>query len=314
MVSSIYYTSTRLVEQVRVRASLPKVDSLYSDDDILTLATDELYDSILPLVRNIKEEYLIYSHPVALVANQQSYEIPERAVGNGLRDLYFQDSSGNPQEMTRIGIDDKYDVSFKAASSQSIFYYLENDSVVLTQNVGDSPTGTLIMKFMIRVSALVKSERVAQITNINRTTGVITFSSLPSIFSTSVNYDFTKTRSPHSILGIDVTPLAINFVGKTITFNLSDIPASLKNGDRVSLENETDIPQIPTEMHRLLLAKTVERVLEGLKDTEGLQNAQVKTSQVQTGMTDLMNDRVETAPLKIKNRSSFLRKRVGRRS
>lgn len=312
MVASVYYTSARLIDAVRVRASLPKSDSLYSDDEILQLATDELYDSVLPLIRNTKEEYLIYSHTIPVITNEQNYYLPERSTANGLRDLYFVDSSGNLFPMTRIGIDDKYDFQNSAATSQPYSYYLENDMVVIPAHVSANG-GNLIMKFMIRVSALVSSDRIARITGIDRDTGIISFTLVPKIFGNDLRFDFTKTRSPHSILGIDVAVSAINFVANTMTFDPADIPAKLTIGDRVSLENETDLPQIPTEMHRYLIAKTVERVLEGIRDTEGLQNASIKSEQVAKSMNDLMSDRVQSAPLKVKNRSSFLRRMSNRR-
>lgn len=311
---AVYYTSNTLIDAVRRRASLPKADSLYSDEDILAFATDEIYDDVIPLIRNSQEEYLIYTKKVLVQNGVQAYEIPERSVASELRDLYFEDSNGNIYEMTRILPDDKFDRRYLSRSvSQPYNFYMENNTIVLNEKINSPATGYLVMKFILRPSALVVTDRVAKITDIDRTTGVITVSKIPSVFDMSLKYDFTKTRSPHNMLGMDVSPIGFNLISNQITFNVSDIPDKLAVGDRICIENESDIPQIPTEMHRLVIAKTVERVLEGIRDTDGLANAIRKTQQVEKGMDDLMENRVTSAPLKIKNKTSFLRRRFRRR-
>jgi hypothetical protein len=311
---AVYYTSNTLIDAVRRRASLPKADSLYSDEDILAFATDEIYDDVLPLIRNSQEEYLIYTKKVLVQNGVQAYEIPERSVASELRDLYFEDSNGNIYEMTRILPDDKFDRRYLSRSvSQPYNFYMENNTVVLNEKINSPATGYLVMKFILRPSALVITDRVAKITDIDRTTGIITVSKIPSVFNMSLKYDFTKTRSPHNMLAMDVSAVGLNLISNQITFNVEDIPQNLAVGDRICIENESDIPQIPTEMHRLVIAKTVERVLEGIRDSEGLANAIRKTQQVERGMDDLMENRVTSAPLKIKNKTSFLRRRFRRR-
>lgn len=311
---AVYYTSNTLIDAVRRRASLPKADSLYSDEDILAFATDEIYDDVLPLIRNSQEEYLIYTKKVLVQNGVQAYEIPERSVASELRDLYFEDSNGNIYEMTRILPDDKFDRRYLSRSvSQPYNFYMENNTIVLNEKINSPATGYLVMKFILRPSALVITDRVAKITDIDRTTGIITVNKIPSVFNMSLKYDFTKTRSPHNMLAMDVSAVGLNLISNQITFNAADIPQNLAVGDRICIENESDIPQIPTEMHRLVIAKTVERVLEGIRDSEGLANAIRKTQQVERGMDDLMENRVTSAPLKIKNKTSFLRRRFRRR-
>ena len=50
-----HLTSTTLVESVRRRCSLPKSDSLFSDEDILEFANDEMQDELLPMIKGTYE-------------------------------------------------------------------------------------------------------------------------------------------------------------------------------------------------------------------------------------------------------------------
>lgn len=308
---SVWYTSDKLIEAVRRRASLPKADSLYSDEDILAFATDEMYDEVVSIIRNTQEEYLVFTVKIPVIQNQKVYDIPDRSIASELRDIYFEDNAKNMFEMTRILPDDKYNQQYYASTGRPYYFYMENNTVVMTASPQFPGTGNLVMKFMIRPSALVVSSRVAKITNIDRNTGIISVDALPSVFTSSSLFDFTKTRPGHQIQAISLSA-ALNFASNQMTFSPSDIPEGLAVGDRITLENESDIPQIPTELHRLVIAKTVERVLEGIRDTEGLANAMRKTQKVETAMTDLMDNRVTSAPLKIKNKTSLLKRALVR--
>lgn len=376
-----YLDSDKLIAAVRRRCSLPEAKGLLSDDDILEFANDEMMESILPAIKSSQEEYFVWNQSQSIESGISRYKIPERAIGNALRDISFEDVSGNEYEMTRIHRDDRYSTQFPSTYSQPYRYYVENSDIVIVPDVGvTNATGQLNMAYLLRPNQLVKSERVAKIQQIandfvqiasitigssttivtdgehflesdetvtlsavtgtgasllntshsitvidsvtftidvdttsqgpfsgglvyNNTTK-LTCNQLPTNISDYV--DILKTRSPHNTLAIDVPVLKIVYTSKTITVKTSYIPTDLEAGDTIASTYETDIPGIPTELHRLLVTKTVERVMETIGDQNGLNAALRKSIQSEQNSGKLIENRVTSAPLKVKNTNGFL--------
>lgn len=380
----VYLTSKTLIDSVRRRCSLPKSDSMFSDEDLLAFANDEIMDSIVPLIKSNQEEYLVWNTTVPLTSTNH-YPIPERAVGNALRDLCFVDTNQNQYEMTRITRDDRYESQYISSYSQPYRYYMENADIVLSGAGLVDPTGFLRFSYLIRPNQLVLSENVVKITTIsegfvpitNITTGTTTtivtpnphnvsvgetvllnsvvgdssindthtvtevinnnsfkinfdssalgaftngivynntktiaLDKTPSMFSIDEKVDFIKSRSPHNILMIDQDILQINIVQNTLTFK--NIPSQLQKGDTIANSQQTDIPNIPTEMHRVLVNKVCERVMESVGDQAGYQIANRKATESMGAMNELIDNRVTSAPLKLKKRHGFLTNRQSR--
>ena len=77
------------------------------------------------------------------------------------------------------------------------------------------------------------------------------------------------------------------------------IPDRLNLDDVIALPEETIIPQIPIELHAMLAHRAAMRCLEALGDNAGLQAAAAKLADMENRTGALLNDRVESAPLKI---------------
>ena len=137
----------------------------------------------------------------------------------------------------------------------------------------------------------------------------ISFTSMPSKFTALLEYDIVGHRSPNKIKIWDIRPTEVNASLKYIKFNLSDIEdvlGELKVGDYVCQAEESPVPNIPTEMHPVLAQLTAVHALESLGDTEGLSNAQRRLERMEKSVMQLVDDRVELAPKKIKPRNGTL--------
>jgi hypothetical protein len=202
-----YLDSDKLVASVRRRCSLPKSDSLYSDDDILEFANDELMDSVLPDIKGMHEEYFVWNTIVDIQDNTSKYNIPERALGNSLRDISFIDSQGNEYEMTRIMRDDRYTTQFPSTYSQPYRFYVENDKVVIVPDVRDNASGQLKMTFLLRPNQLVLSENVAKINSIDpdfAAISTITNGTVTTITTSSAHFlSDNESISLSSVSGVD---------------------------------------------------------------------------------------------------------------
>lgn len=297
-----YYTTDSLIDAIKLKGMIPTHQSTITTDNFITFINEEMDLGVLPHILTFHENNLTRSKTVAVTSGETRYAIPSRAVGNKLKDVYLLDSSGNLKELTRVSDGDLADFN-SATEGYPGAFYLEGDSIVLlfTPNTTDS------IKFIYhcRPNRLVKEERASYITNI--TGGAITLSSMPTAFTTSLQYDFIKSTSPHSCLAIDLTPTTI--LGNVITFSASDIPTTLKVGDYVNIAEETIIPQVPPELHGLLAQRVVARCLEALGDQAGLQAANAKIGELEVKTGALIDNRVENAPQKVKNRWGVLSRR-----
>ena len=145
----------------------------------------------------------------------------------------------------------------------------------------------------------------------NNTKNVVV-NELPIIFGTTSSVDFIRTRSPHSILQIDVLPRKVVINQKIFNFKTVEIPSSLIKGDTIALSGETDVPTVPTELHYLLLNKVCERTMESLGDQQGFAVAKSKSTESIGAMNIMMDNRVDSAPLKVVNKHSLLKSRRNR--
>jgi hypothetical protein len=305
---SFYYTSDELIKSVKSRAAIPSSQNRFKNEDFLRFANEEMAIGIVPSILRNHEDYFLVSEDINITQGKTKYEIPYRAIGNKIRDVSIVDSNGVVFETTRIGIGDV--AHFNNTTIMYTFYVANNEICLVPDTLSIQNGNKLRISYYIRPNTLVLLEDVAVISSIDFNTGIIQLSQLPTDFSTSLKFDLIKAKSPHKSLRIELTATGINTTSKTITFNISDLPANLEAGDHVSLATESAIPQIPSDMHMILAHRVATRVLEAQGDTEGLQNANQKLAELEQQTNTLIDNRVEDAPRKIVNRRSILRNSV----
>lgn len=301
-----YLDSEDLLKSIKRRAMIPANQSTFKDEDFLAFADEEMNMGLVPSVMQAHEDYFLRMEEIPLIAGQTKYQVPYRAIGNKLRDVAYIDASGNVWEMTRIGVGDLSDWNSRADIGRAYAFYMANNEITLVPADIANAAGTkLLISYYMRPNTLVALSAVAPITSIDRTTGVLTVSNLPTDFTQSDLYDLVQIKSPHKTLNYDLQVVAINSTSKTIT--LTSVPDELDVGDHVCLATEAAIPQIPSDLHVMLAHRVAARVLEAIGDTEGLQNANQKLAEMEVKAQMLIDNRVEDAPKKITNRNGNLR-------
>lgn len=304
-------TTSALLKSIKRRTMAPDNQNTFTDQDYIDLLNEEMMIGLIPSILQAKEEYLIFKQLVPLVANKSKYPIPERAIANKVREICYRDNTsatiGNEYEMTRIAIDDRYSglESGQMDNTGLSKFYLLGGDVVMHPGVGSSPVGCLAFYYYLRPNTLVKDAQVATITGINRTTGTITLATAPIGYADSATFDFTKAKSPHNVIDIDIPIISFNVANKTITMSTTLIPVELEVGDYMPLASQTMVPNVPTELHMILAQRVAQRVMEALGDTEGLTNASAKVAEMESKMSTMMTSRVEGAPRKVVNRSTM---------
>ena len=202
-------------------------------------------------------------------------------------------------------------------TTDSPHFLSDNEQISISSVIGTNAsllntihTVTVVneVSFTVEVDTLSAGSLVGGLVDNNTTK--ITCVDLPETITESI--DLLKTKSPHSTLGIDIEVKKFLYVSNSLTIKDVDVPSELQRGDTVANIFETDIPGIPTEYHRHLVSKTCERVMEGIGDQQGLAAAMRKSSESEENMGKLSENRVTSAPLKVRNTSGFLNRKYRR--
>lgn len=154
-----YYTSNTLIDAVKRKISMPLTQVTFSDEDILAFADEEMMLEQIPSILQYHEEYLVFTHTEQLVPNKSKYQIPGRAIGMKLRDVFFRDPSGQLIEMSKVNPDDR--TAFERSGSIPTFYYIQNNSVILLPEISGNPSGGLEFTYYLRPNSLVPDNKAA---------------------------------------------------------------------------------------------------------------------------------------------------------
>lgn len=157
-----YMTSDDLVSAVKRKMSIPITQVTFSDQDLLDFATEELFATQVPSIMQFHEEFFVTDAEVPLVANVSRYNIPNRAIGMKLRDLFYQDTSDNLHEMVNVGPSnsDIYKTNNTGYTNPRNFHVQANE-IILLPDIKEGVSGSLLMKYYLRPNSLVLNERAA---------------------------------------------------------------------------------------------------------------------------------------------------------
>jgi hypothetical protein len=163
MSNTPWMTSDGIVSAIKRKIALPISELTFSEQDLLDFTYEELLISQVPSILQFNEEYFVTNEEVEIKANKSAYEIPERAIGMKLRNVFYKDNQDNLFEMTQVDSDDKTFFQSTNNSTQTAYkFYLENNHVVLVPDVLDNPPdGSLVFSYFLRPNKLVSTDRAA---------------------------------------------------------------------------------------------------------------------------------------------------------
>jgi hypothetical protein len=280
------YTSTNIIASLRRRGQLASSPQQLDTDDFLAFLTEECQTYMTALLMSVREEHLLTT--LDTTGTGGVVQIPSRAVGGKLKQVLVNNGSGYAP-LVRVE-PERVDASSAGGSPSG--YVLQGNHLLLTP----TPTGSTSVRltYFRRPSRVVDdTASVGLVTALNRTTGVITVSSLPGAFSGAVAVDFVSGTPGFDSLGDDVSGTG-DTTANTVTVAPSSLPARLSVGDYVCLAGETPIPQLPVELHPLLAQRVVVKCLEALGDSKvAVAEAQCEKQRLQA--LTLLSPRVEGA-------------------
>lgn len=171
MANTPYLTSRDLIETVKLNSSFPLAQVTYTEEDILKFANHELFLAQVPSVLQYHEDYFSFRESVPLKIGKNRYDIPYRAIGQKIYDVYYNDpnAGGHLRKLNRIDSADKAFFQFNNNGYITpAHYFFEGNQVCLTTDIGEGITGDLIFVYYLRPNNLVLDERAATCTGFTK--------------------------------------------------------------------------------------------------------------------------------------------------
>lgn len=293
------FSNDKLLEQIKRKVFMPANQNTFSDAEILEIAYDEIVNELLPAITSVREEYFVNIHDVTLDGSNTmntAFPIPSRAVGMALREVSVL--QGNiERNMARRDIEDK---AYTTGTGQSYSFRIENNNIYLF----GSQNGSLRMYYNLRPSQLITTANASKVSEVVSDNSIIVTSVL-SGWITGTVLDIINHKSGYDVKGVSLTISGIS--GNTITFS-EDLPVDVVAGNWVALEDESPVPNIPQEFFQYLSQATAVHILESLGDTEAMELAAQRLSQMKINALRLISPRVEGQSKKFvprRNRGSY---------
>lgn len=241
---------------------LANTPNTLGDDDFLALATSEIQSYMVELLMSVREEYLLAYSDVSVVSGTAVYPIPTRAIGGKLENVHMSDGNGSYFPLTRIEPSRAHLYTQNGTVSGYVF---QGDSLVLLPTPTNS--ATLRLSYFTRPGKMVATSAVATISSINGARTVITTAAtIPTTFGATSSFDIVS-HTP-GFTGLQTDNAANGTVsGTTITLTTA-LPSTVIAGNYVCLAGESPVPQLPVELHPLLVQRVVVKCLEALGDSK----------------------------------------------
>lgn len=287
----IDYSTDWLVASVKRRISLPDAQNLYTADEVIAFASDEISSTIIPFIHSIQQEYWVQRVDIPLVLNQTIYKIPIRGVGNCLRLLTLVDNNNNELQFNLLSPEQTtstYNWLSPYTTSTLYGFNIEDDHIVMfPQSFVANPVLKLRFRIERLPNQLVSTTEAAQITAIAG--NVVTTNNVPLDWVTTDRYDIINGQPAFQSKGDDLTITALNIGLSQITF--AALPATVVIGDWIGVSGTSAIPQMPYQMFPYLAQATAVKCLEGLSDLEPAKIAQQKLNIMKEDLLKLLQPR-----------------------
>lgn len=164
MANTPYLTSRDLIDTIKLNSAFPLAQVTFTEEDLLKFANHELFLAQVPSVLQYHEDYFSFRESVPLKIGKSRYDIPYRAIGQKVYDVYYSDpnAGGHLRKLNRIDSADKAFFQFNNNGYITpAHYFFEANQVCLTTDIGEGITGELVFVYYLRPNNLVLDERAA---------------------------------------------------------------------------------------------------------------------------------------------------------
>jgi hypothetical protein len=285
------YTTTDLITSITKRGLIPVAQTTFQDEDLVRFMDEELRTIIVPEMMRVRENYFLESYSQTLQASTYRYNLPPRAIGMKIKDMFYVDTNGNYKKLSQTDVAEMTQLELSSNGDPEFFYFIDNFVEILPRP-SSSPVGSLVQFYFQRRNRLIETTECGQITAINTGTNTVTLNSVPTAFDSTKVYDFVKGTPGFQNLAIDQGPSGVS--GSDFIF--SSLPSTLAVNDYLCLAGESPIPQVPLEIHPIVAQHAVMLALTGLNDHAGAERAEKRLEKMKTVGYGLISVRAEEQP------------------
>lgn len=325
--------TAEFLSKVRDCVQLPDTDEDFTNEVILGIATDCLFERFVNPIVNTRSGYWLYKQDQLTTANMPFYRIHPRAVVQGL-ELFATappDTGINTPwwELSYLSASEAMDIQDQQFGSEPHWFSLESDGLVLYPTPTD--VRPLQMKFYLRPPALVEKPDWG---------GIIQFTQSTVAYSDPTNSSLNDTQAGNQVdivctdgsgeaiaINCKITNRAANTPSMnttTLTFNppltdlqyakmqaMASVQAFGKPKQAVMVKDTSWWVPLPVEMQSSLVTFTSAVVLVDKGDATKAAQMVSRCESSLAKIIDTMTPRVKDRPKVFKTKNTYLRRRAG---
>lgn len=301
-------TTTDLVADIRVRTAAPATDGLVDDTELLQLADEEMRTELAQILISARSEYWLAVETQTIVSGTASYRIPDRALGQGLRDVTVYDELNNEWNLVQVSADRRYLYTTPSSSGAPAAFTLDNGKVVLLPTPSTSGY-TLRLRYYARPPRLDLLANCAAILNAKDSLSFYVTGTIPSwvtaIATTPAYVDIVRGDGMRDAIIADAvaTHFATDIVTLSAAYDVDDIAdtASPTGGrvDYLCRAGFTCYPPIPDELQPVLVALGCRAYAEAIGDQAAMQAADAMYRRKAAAARSVLIPRVDGEDLRI---------------
>jgi len=297
----VIITTNKLIKSVKARGFVPSSQVALTDEDFIRFANEELQLRVCPFVARYGgagDEYNIVEEGYT-ISGDNTITVPARAYSGKIRDIYYV-QGGRVFQIPKIAREDKF--NFQQVTQYPLGYYMQGNKIVFLPTALNY-AGEIRIAYMMRPSDLVMESNARTVTAIDTTAKQLTLNSPNGVWKVGTKLDVTSGENDCTLKTWNIVITGIT--GSTYTFANDDL-VGISTGDILTLGGTTSVPQIPSELHPLLVARTLLAVQSAVKDNGA--NATLQTiNEMEERLKDVLTDRTIGQGDKLVNRNSMLR-------
>lgn len=294
------WTTTEALTVVRRRGVIPAADPVNTDAALMDEMDSIISERMAPAISSIRESYWVKEKSYTVTADQAEYRLPERATGDFIVDVVYQDASGSHKSLARYWQEERHPLNNDSTNLPEGFVVQGNQLVIIP--TPNATVGTLKVSYQNRRGKLIATSSAMQITGIS---GVTISGNPPTAWTINDTFDFVQDKPGFDTLGTDLTISGIN-PGTSVAMDATP-PTDLAVGDWLSLAWETPVIQLPMELHSALYWGVASSFRAQIGDESAAQSFERRMNTAIAHVVSSMTPRVKGESMKVHNPRSFLR-------
>lgn len=294
------YTIVQLIKDVKRHGSVPSNQNLYEDEDFAASFSDCLSMRVIPSILRTREEYFVtstdyaFSSLTTLSGDRLSLKLPSRAIANRIRLMQLIDASGNIlADIPRLHVEENNEFAF---SDEFPFGYIFQGNNIIVNSDLNASGNQIRLHYFRRPSRLAEILRAGKITAINTMTGSITLDNVPSDWVAGTLIDIQSGLAPFDAKVDSASIIAVGSPSITVS---TTVASAVAVGDYVCYEHESVIPQIPIELHPILVQFALATILKSLGDREGASMVMADLPKLEDELYEMLESRDDGSEQKL---------------